>query len=119
MPLLHRSLLMARLKSEFPELRRQLNQWDGLLHLEVGAWAQFTQTAIQQGFAETVKTCFGIAHEYYVGGNGKMQNAIAVSFLEGLDLRQDEWAWKLLTRELKEVVRELIEAGTMPQLNYA
>ena len=118
MPRLHRSILLGRLKSEFPELRAALNEWGGLLNLEISAWADFTQLAIQSEARDTVRKSFHIAHEFYVGGNRDLQNAIAVSFLEDLNFGNHKWAWELLTRELKNELQALIESGMAPPLQF-
>jgi hypothetical protein len=118
MPLLHRSILLARLKSKFPELRAPLNEWGGLLNLEISAWADFTQLAIQNEARDTVKKSFQIAHEFYVGGNRDLQGAISVSFLENLNFGNNRWAWELLTRELKNALQVLIESGMSPPLQF-
>ena len=118
MPTLHRSILLAKLKSEFPDLHTHLNEWGGLLNLEVSAWAEFTQLAIHNEARDIVKTSFQIAHEFYIGGNRELQGAISVSFLEELDFGKHTWAWELLSRELKKELRVLIESGVAAPLAF-
>ncbi len=61
---------------------------------------------------------FHVAHEFYVGGNRDVQDAIIVSFLEELDFGNNKWAWELLTRELKEELQLLIESGMAPAFQF-
>jgi hypothetical protein len=91
-----RSAFLRELKEAFPQLRAAINVECGLLHLEMHAFANFAQDAISVGNADAVRICFRIAARYHIDGNESMKNALVVSFLEHLDLRNAPWAWELL-----------------------
>lgn len=102
---LHRSQLLAELKTAFPSIREALNAQYGLLHLETEVFRRFTQQAIDNRNKDIVVQCFAIAEKYYTMGNGKLRNAIGVSFVEELVFADQEtsrqWAWTLLPAPLK------------------
>ncbi|MBH5367956.1 DUF7674 family protein [Bradyrhizobium glycinis] len=115
---LHRSVFLKELKNTFPDLRLEINAQYGLLHLEVGAFAGFAQRAITLGNAKDVALCFKLAEKYYRDGNYQSRNAIAVSFIEHLNLGNAEWAWELLGPILKEIYLQLADAGMAKPLPY-
>lgn len=102
---LHRSEFLAELKAAFPSIREELNTEYGLLHLETAVFRRFTQHAIDNQDKDVVVRCFAIAEKYYAMGNGKLQNAIGVSYVEDLVFADQQtvrqWAWPLLPALLK------------------
>lgn len=103
---LDRSVLLKELKHHFPELRGDINSEGGLLHFEVGAFYQFTQSKIDAGEVEIVKQCFNLAEKYYLNGNSNVKNAIGVSFAECFNFNSTkknkrEWAWDIFPLPLK------------------
>lgn len=115
---LDRSQLLKEIKEAFPEIRSEINSEEGLLHLEVGVFYQFTQKIINEGEREKVAKSFEIANRYYLGGNSKVQNAIGVSYVEGLEFKNTkknirEWAWEIFPERLKTEYMEFHgRAGT-------
>ncbi len=104
---LERSQLLKEIKEAFPDLRHAINQEFGLLHLEVGVFYCFTQQLIDEGKKESVIKAFEIADRFNRLGNKKIQNAIDVSYVEGLEFKNTgkntrNWAWKLLPQSLKD-----------------
>lgn len=105
--MLDRSILLKELKQEFPDLIPLLNAEQGLLHFEVGAFYQFTQSLINSGDVEKVKRSFNIANNYLVNGDAKVKNAISVSYAECFDFKNTkkqnrEWAWEIYPELLKK-----------------
>src|SRR5579885_887515 len=115
---LDRSAFLREVKEAFPQLRASLNAEHGLLHLEMHAFANFAQDAIYTGDADAVRICFMIAARYHADGNGAMQNAVVVSFLEHLDLRNAPWAWNLLGSRLGSEYLRCVDAGIAKPLPY-
>jgi hypothetical protein len=115
---LHRSIFLKEVKGAFPDLRAEINTQYGLLHPEVGVFADFVQRAITLGNAKDVALCFKLAEKYYRYGNDRMKNAIAVSFIEHLHLDGAQWAWELLGPILQEVYLKLANAGMAKTLPY-
>jgi len=89
--------------SEFPSLRQDFIEWNGLIHLQVSEFLWFTQNAIEARSFEKVSKCFALANAALLNGDESLRNAIYVSFLEHLDLRSDagKQASKLMPAALK------------------
>ena len=105
---LHRSLLLQELKETFPSITDDLNDQDGLLHLEVSIFCEFAQKAIDSGEKSLTKKCFSIASKYYIAGNQDMKNAIGLSFAKDLNFSNSKknyrsWACELLSNELQGI----------------
>jgi hypothetical protein len=115
---LHRSIFLKELKDTFPDLTTEINAQHGLLHLEMGVFANFVQRAITLGNTKDVASCFKLAEKYYRDGNDHLNNAIGVSFVEHLDLRNARWAWELLGPVLKTEYLQLVDAGMAKSLPY-
>jgi hypothetical protein len=115
---LHRSIFLKELKDTFPDLRADINAQHGLLHLEMGVFADFAQRAITLGDAKDVASCFKLAEKYYRDGNDHLKNAIGVSFVEHLDLRNAQWAWELLGPILKREYLQLVDADMAKSLPH-
>jgi hypothetical protein len=75
--------------SEFPALRQDFHDWEGLLHLQVSDFCRFTQDAIEMRSVEVVSRCFEIATTALGEGDDSVKNAIYVSYLEHLDFRSE------------------------------
>ena len=118
MAALHRSIFLKELKETFPQLRARINAQYGLLHLEIHVFADFVQHAIAVGDRETVRFSLMMAERYYRGGSVQLSNAIFVSFLEHLDLREARWAWDLLGPSLKQAYLQCIDSGIATPLPY-
>ena len=73
--------------SAYPDLRAELDEDNGLEHVQMHTFCDHTQAAIDCGDMASVVTCFGIADRVIADGDDSMQNAIHVSFLEHLDFR--------------------------------
>ena len=112
METLHRSVFLKELKNTFPQLTDEINAQYGLLHLEMHIFADFAQRCVAGHEVEKVRLSFMMAEKYWAGGNADMRNAIAVSFVEHLDLRKAQWAWDLLGPNLKDSYLHCVEIGT-------
>jgi hypothetical protein len=91
------------LLSEFPELRSEVEEADGLLHLEMAVFSRWTQTAIDNGDWPTLKRCVHLAHELWKRPDSGLLNALNVSYFEHLefDSPNGQAAWSRFTRELQ------------------
>ena len=70
----------------FPDLKEEIEEWDGLLHVQMGTFARFTQNAIDQGDIVTMDKCFALAHKMFHDAGSELKNAFYVSYLENLNL---------------------------------
>ena len=75
------------LLERFPELREEVEDCDGLLHIEMGVFAQHTQEAKGRGDWDSSARCAALADELWKGPDGTLLNALNVSYLEQLDFR--------------------------------
>jgi hypothetical protein len=110
-----RDALLAELNNRFPELAGELadETWAGLLHLEVGCFARYTQEQIEARNVERLRECYECARRFFVQGDEPVKNAIYVSYLENLNFedgkRERAWAKAALPAELQRAYRELLE----------
>ena len=63
--------------SEFPSLLEDFEEWDGLLHLQVSEFRQFTQNAIEAHSFGVVSRCFQTATTALHEGDEGLRNACA------------------------------------------
>jgi hypothetical protein len=103
---LHRSMFLKEVTTAFPQLRADLNQENGLLHLEIDVFMRFVQTLIDTGERDALVTALRIADRFLRDGNQKVVNALTVSFLEHLNFQDGKvprrWAWECMTAALKD-----------------
>ncbi len=94
----------AALWEEFPELREELEEDEGLLHLHFAALARHTEAAIAAGDLATVRRDFMFVDRVLAHADEFVDNAIHVSYLEHVDLSGEHGAAaeKLLSNRLCE-----------------
>jgi hypothetical protein len=97
--------------SEFPSLREDIEEWEGLIHLQVSEFLRFTQSAIESRSFEVVTKCFELADAALAKGDDNLRNAIYVSYLEHLNLRSDpgKRAAQLMSVELKQGREDILD----------
>ena len=107
----HRSIFLKDVKESFPEIRDILNSEHGLIHCEMLAFLYFVRTQIEENKVKEVTRAFQIIEHHFKNGNSALVNAIAVSFLEHLDLGiakgNISWAYEKLPSSLREPYEEL------------
>ena len=107
----HRSLFLKDIKEAFPELREELNRQHGLLHCEMHSFHRFVQSLIASEERNMVIKAFQIIEHHFAHGNDALVNAIAVSFLEHLDLglakNTPSWAYQYFPHGLREPYEQL------------
>lgn len=100
--------VVEAIKEAFPSLRSELEDetWAGLLHLEVGCFAAFTQQCIDAEDRDGVRRCFDLADSVFANCDASVKNAMYVSYLEHLDFsdgkKKRAWAFEGLPPRLKE-----------------
>ena len=104
MPALTRHDFRRVLLEEFPQLRQEIEDSDGLLHIEMGVFAEHTQRAKGQGDWPTYERCIKLADRMWANPDAALLNALNVSYLEYLDFDgpRGPKAWSLLTPPLQE-----------------
>jgi len=106
----HRSILLHDIKKAFPELRKDLNEEHGLLHCEMHRFCDFVQSLIANDEKDKLIKAFQIIEYHFMNGNEALVNAIAVSFLEHLDLGLTKdtpsWANQYLPQSLRQFYKE-------------
>src|SRR5262245_22105330 len=86
-PKLHRSELIRRMVAKFPEVTSRLAGMRDNIHMEVSVFLVFLQEAIDRGDRNLVTRCYAFVATSLENPNRDVRNALAVSLLEGLDLR--------------------------------
>ncbi len=100
--------LIQLLKSQFPALTAELDDeiTDGLLHPQMGAFARFTQAAIDRRDEALTKKCFDVASNVFSNCTPDVENALNVSYLEHIYLtdgrRQRSWALEAMPPTLRQ-----------------
>jgi hypothetical protein len=109
---------MAALRTAFPELAPELDDetWRGLLHIETGCFARYTQDAIDRQDQQEVARCTEFALVAWSQGSSEVQNALGVSFLEHLNFadgkKPRQWAFDVIRGPLRDAAIGLgINAG--------
>jgi len=107
---MHRSEFVRELKAAVPEAVTALKGYRDSLTMEMLAFTVLTQEGIRTGNFDLVRRCFSFAHEVWSRGNRDVRNALAVGFLEDLDLSgpNGERAEQLLTTELRHERQEVL-----------
>ena len=92
------------LAAAFPELYEEVEDQDGLLHMEMHVFARFAQEAIDRADWAALKRCVHLAQDLWTRADPALLNALNVSLLEHLSFSgpNGEAAWTRLTRELQQ-----------------
>jgi hypothetical protein len=78
------------LVAEFPQLRDDVHESSGLLHLQMMEFYLVTETAINARGWATVERCLRLADTFLHDGDAEIRNAIHVSYLESLPREGDD-----------------------------
>jgi len=117
--MMDRSEFLRLLKERLPELKRVVNQQEGLLHFEVDQLRKRAQRAIFDGDKVALDTCLRLAEEGYSKGDQTLKNAIDVSFIEGLDFLTPHnsylWAWQMMPNPLKRLYEDFHGTSKIPK----
>jgi hypothetical protein len=70
--------------AEFPQLRDDVDEWHGLVHLQMMEFHLVTEKAIKAGDWATVERCLRLADTLLHDGDAEIRNALHVSYLEHL-----------------------------------
>ena len=98
--------------AEFPQLRKEFAEAEGLLHLEMGAFSRFAQNAIDRNDLDTLKRCYALLAGIMTTAPSDLENAIYVSFMEHLSFESSPYgseARRLLPPVLKKALDEVEE----------
>jgi hypothetical protein len=89
---------------KFPELQAEIQESEGLEHLQMMEFMLFTLRACERGDWPTVGTCLQFADELLRLGDAKIKNAVYVSYLESLPRKGEthERIRKMMTTELRK-----------------
>lgn len=74
----------ALVVKELPQLRDDMREWRGLVHLQMMEFVLVTEKACKDGDWVTVKKCLQLADKLLRFGDSKVKNAVYVSYLESL-----------------------------------
>lgn len=75
--------------AEFPHLRADVDEWHGLVDLQMMEFYLVTEKAIKAGDWNTVERCLRLADTLLHDGDGQIRNALHVSYLENLPREGD------------------------------
>jgi hypothetical protein len=103
------SEFVTSLLAEFPDLRDDLEQCDGVLLQQMEAFAQYTQAAKRDGDLEKYERCLQFADRQYAGADATLSAAFRMSYLEHLEFEGSRGpaAWKLVPQRLQSVWNQI------------
>jgi hypothetical protein len=109
MPRYDQQAFAKALLAEFPGLRDTIVEAGGVLHQEMGDFAQFTQAAKSRGDWPTYERCIHLADRLLAGADAALGAAFRVSFFEHLDFEGSRGpaAWQLLTPRLQAAWKQM------------
>jgi hypothetical protein len=98
------------LLAEFPQLLDDVDEWSGLLHLQMMEFHLLTEKAIEAGYWETVGRCLRLADTILRDGDPEIRNAIQVSYLESLPRAGDshERIREVMTPDLRKAWDDIL-----------
>jgi len=100
---------VTSLLAEFPDLRDDLDDCDGMLQRQMEAFAQFTQAAKTGGDLATYERCVQFADRNFAGADALLSGAFRMSFLEHLEFEGSRGpaAWQLMPPRLQNVWNQI------------
>ena len=111
--MIDRETMIEILIKELPDIEEDITDetWAGLTHLEISSFARYTQNQVDARDESELKRCFEIARTLMLEGDESIQNAMHVSYLEHLNLRDGKirrnWALELMPGPLMSGYREI------------
>lgn len=111
-PPLGRDEFIRQLRVEFPEAAAAISEYEaGLLHCEAGAFLRATEEAMDAGRAWLAEQHFRFIERMLATAGAELENALLVSYLEGLALGdQTPQRHRLVKARMPEALRQrLIE----------
>lgn len=109
--MIDRHELVETVVRTFPSVEADIREqaWSGLFHLEVSSFARYTQQQIDASNHSELKRCFGLVRRFLLEGDDDVKNAIGVSYLEHLNLRDQKKSRSWALDEMPEIVRQWYE----------
>ena len=100
---------ITALLAEFPDLRDDIEDCDGQLHMEMEAFARFTQDAKARGDLAAYERCLTFADRIFAGADSTLSGAFRMSYLEHLEFEGSRGpaAWQLLPQRLQNVWNQI------------
>jgi hypothetical protein len=94
---------IAAVLGEFPELREDIEESGGVLHVQVGEFAAFTQAAKGRGDLATYERCLKLIDRFFAQADADLAGALRFSYLEHLDFEGSRGpaAWQLVPPRLQ------------------
>ena len=94
---------VATVVHEFPDLRDDLEESGGLLHMQVGKFAAFTQAAKDRGDLGTYERCLKLVDRIFAAADAELTGALRASYLEHLEFEGSRGpaAWQLVPLRLQ------------------
>ena len=87
----HRELVAILLR-DVPQIADGLRAESGLLHMQVACLTRYIQAQIDDGNRAELARCFEIVRRFIAEGNTEVQNAVGVSLLEHLNVKDGKVA---------------------------
>jgi hypothetical protein len=84
-PALTRARFLAELVERFPAVAEDVLEHEGLIHLQVSAWARYANTCVAHGHLQELARVIDYFQQTVEQVDSTTENALYVSFLEHLE----------------------------------
>ena len=104
---IHRSIFLKELKEFYPELRKELNEQDGMFYLEVDVFLRFVQQCIDEGDHENTEILIERVNRYYQNGDKALHDCMRNGICEDVKFEDSKktyrsWALEYLCPPLRK-----------------
>lgn len=97
----------------FPQLSEEIEEDDGLLHLQIGTFSHLAQSFIDSGNSVEFSKVCSLFAKLFPSADSELENALNVSFLEHLDFIDGKcnrsWAYEAMPHEMRKAWDEMEE----------
>lgn len=107
MNIIHRSIFLKEITELYPELRKKLNEQDGMLYFEVDVFLKFVQKCIDECKHKNTRILIGQVNRYYQNGDKALNELIRNGICENVKFEDSKktsrsWALEYLCPSLRK-----------------
>ena len=97
---------LARIEIDYPKISEEIQEDEGLLHIQIGTFSHLVQSFIDNNDAQAFEGACNLFVELFQDAAPELKNALNVSFLEHLNFIDGKnvrsWAYKAMPKSMKE-----------------
>jgi len=104
---------IARIEAEYPQISEEIQEDEGLLHIQIGTFSRLVQAFIDNKDTQAFDGACNLFVELFQKAAPELENALNVSFLEHLNFidgnKLRSWAYNAMPENMKEAWNEMDE----------